>query len=89
MPTNTAKSGRRLVTGNVEHANQSLQRVGNDVIDLERKPAGVFFMEMAIFAATSRPLADEGLKLSIHHSPGRAARSWRALDFRMATKVSK
>jgi hypothetical protein len=33
---------------------------GNDVLDLERKSAGVFFMEAAVFAATTRALPDEG-----------------------------
>ena len=63
--------------------------LGNDVLDLERKPTGVFFMKMAVFAAMACPLPDEGSERCIHHSPPLAARSWRAFDFRMATKVSK
>jgi hypothetical protein len=44
---------------------------------------------VAVFAATARPVPDEVSQHSIHHSPRREARSWRAFDFRMATNVSK
>jgi len=63
--------------------------LGNDVLDLERKRAGVFFTKMAVFATPACPLSDEGSERSIHYSPRLGARSWRAFDFRMATKVSK
>src|SRR5437870_10911358 len=73
-------------TAGIIHAAMLL---GNDVLDLERNPAGVFSTKVAIFAATVCPLPDEGSKRSIHHSPRLSARSWRARDLRMARKVSK
>jgi hypothetical protein len=47
----------------------------NDVLDLERKRAGVLFVKMAVFAATACPLPDEGPERGIHHSPEELARS--------------
>ena len=32
----------------------------NDVLDLERKRAGVFFTKVAVFATTACPLPDDG-----------------------------
>lgn len=39
------------------------------------------------FTAMARPLPDEGPQSGVHHSAEELARSWRALDLRMATKV--
>ena len=61
----------------------------DDVLDLELKRAGVVFVKAAVFAATSCPLPHEGPERGIHHSPEELARSWRALDLRMATNVLK
>jgi hypothetical protein len=58
---------------------------GNDVFDLERDLAGVFFAEVAVFAAATGPLADECTMHRHHHSRPLAARSWRTVDFKMAT----
>src|SRR5204863_155056 len=42
---------------------------GNDVLDLERKTAGIIFEKLAVFATAACPLADKGSERGIHQSP--------------------
>jgi hypothetical protein len=57
------------------------------VFDVEGKNVVVILVKPAVFAATACPLADESTKRSVHQRPEELARSWRALDFRMAMNV--
>ena len=61
--------------------------LGDDVLDVKRQEIGVVFVKPAVFTAAAGPFPDEGPERGIHHSPEEAARSWRALDFRMAINV--
>ncbi len=63
--------------------------LSDDVLNVESQEVGLVFVKAAVFTATACPLPDEGPERGIHHSPGELVRSWRAFDFRMATKVSK
>ncbi len=47
----------------------------------------IFNMKMAEFTATACALANEAPDCGMHHSSPLPARSWRAFDLRMATKV--
>ena len=80
--------GRDFI-GDLDFTKEEVETVLDVAWDLKRKRARVFFMKVAVFAAICGPLPDEGSEHSVHHSPGRAARSWRAFDLRMATNVSK
>ena len=57
------------------------------VLDVEADEIGVFFMKAKIFATAGSPVPDESPQGGIHHPPGDAARSCRALDLRMPTNV--
>ena len=57
------------------------------VLDVEGKEIVIILVQAAVLTATACPLPDEGPERGIHHSPGELARSWRAFDLRMATKV--
>lgn len=55
----------------------------------QEQEIGIALVQPAVFAATARALPDEGPESGVHHSPSELARSWRALDLRMATNVPK
>src|SRR5258707_2959541 len=59
--------------------------LGDDVLDVEQQEIGVVFVKVAVFTPMACALPNEGPQNGIHHSPGVPARSWRALDLRMAT----
>ena len=59
----------------------------DDVIDVETQEIRVILVQAAVFAAMACPLPDESPESGLHHSAFELARSWRALDLRMATNV--
>jgi hypothetical protein len=59
----------------------------DNVLNVKRQEIGVVLVQPAVFTATACPLPDEGPESGVHHSPWELARSWRALDLRMATNV--
>jgi hypothetical protein len=63
--------------------------LGDNVLNVKRQEIGVVLMKPAVFTATTRPLPNEGPESGVHHSPWELARSWRALDLRIATNVLK
>jgi hypothetical protein len=62
---------------------------GNDMLGVEGEKIVIVLMQAAVFTATACPLPDIGSESHVHYSPGELARSWRALDLRMATNVLK
>jgi hypothetical protein len=44
-------------------------------------------VQTAVLTAMARPLPDERSESDVHHRPEELARSWRAFDLRIATKV--
>src|SRR5271157_645365 len=67
----------------------STMLLGDDMLNVERQEIGVVFVQPAVFTATASPHPDKGPESGVHHSPWELARSWRALDLRMATNVPK
>ena len=61
--------------------------LGDHVLDVEGEQIIIILVQVAVLTATAGALPDEGAERGIHHSPGELARSWRAFDLRMATKV--
>lgn len=54
---------------------------------MKSEEVGVVLMQAAILTPTAGPFPDEGPQPGIHQLRSELARSWRALDFRMATNV--
>jgi hypothetical protein len=61
----------------------------DDVLNMEGPKIGIVLVQSAVFTAMAGPLSDEGPESGVHQSPSELARSWRALDLRMATNVPK
>ena len=61
--------------------------LGDHMLDMEGEEIVIVFVQAAVLTAAARPLPDEGPERGIHQSPWEWASSWRAFDFRMATKV--
>src|SRR5262245_17936888 len=60
---------------------------GDDVLNMKGQEVVVVFVQAAVLTAAAGPLANEGPESGVHHSRGEWARSCRAFDLRMATKV--
>jgi hypothetical protein len=63
--------------------------LGENVLNVESQEIGVVLVQPTILAPTSCSLPDEVPEAGVYHSLLIPARSWRALDFRMATNVPK
>jgi hypothetical protein len=59
----------------------------NDMLNMERQKVRVLLVKPTVFTGTPSPISDECPEGGVHHSPWELARSWRALDLRMATNV--
>ncbi len=60
----------------------------DDMLDVKGLEFVFVLMKPAVLAAATGPLPDESSERVVHHSPGDAARSCRALDFKMAMNVA-
>ena len=76
-------------TGDRLRQNLSLFVERETAFKTEVLPQGIFLVQTTVFTATAGPLPDKGPESGVHHSPWELARSWRALDLRMATNVPK